>query len=98
MSVDDVGPAADLRARSQEADVLQAQYFQRVLTVQHGRVTRDLARHIALCTQAQLANDHTGMLYERRQIRTLEADERKMTAMLAALQHRFIGEKSAPAG
>lgn len=57
MSVGGVESSDDLWARSREADVLQAQYFHRVLAVQRDVIQTDLAIHTTRLTAAQLGGD-----------------------------------------
>jgi hypothetical protein len=89
MSVDRVELTYDLKARSQEADALQAQYFHRVLAVERDVVKTDLAIHTTRLTEAQLGDDQFQMRYQRRVIRNLETEQRKVTAMLCAIENRF---------
>ena len=65
------------------------QYFHRVLAVQRDVVQTDLAIHTTRLTQAQLGGDHFLMRHERRMVRNLETEQRKLMAMLCALEHRF---------
>ena len=78
-----------LEAPSQEADALQAQYFHRVLAVERDVVKTDLAIHTNRLTEAQLGDDQFQMRYQRRVIRSLETEQRKVTAMLCAIENRF---------
>ena len=96
MSVDRVELTYDLKARSQEADALQAQYFHRVLAVERDVVKTDLAIHTTRLTEAQLGDDQFQMRYQRRVIRSLETEQRKVTAMLCAIENRFYVAKDQP--
>jgi len=89
MPVDGVALSDHLGAQWREADVLQAQYFHRVLAVQRDVVQTDLAIHTTRLTEAQLGGDHFLMRHERRMVRNLETEQRKLMAMLCALEHRF---------
>ena len=89
MSVDRLKLSYGLKARSQEADVLQAQYFHRVLAVERDVVQTDLAIHTARLTEAQLGDDQFLMRYQRHVLRNLETTQRKVTAMLRAIENRF---------
>ena len=89
MSVEGVELSDDLGARSQEADVLQAQYFHRVLASECDVVRSDLAVHTRRLTEAQLGDDQFQMRYQRRMLRKLEAEQRMVMAMLCAIENRF---------
>jgi hypothetical protein len=89
MSVDGVEFSDDLGGRSQGADVVQAHYFHRVLTSECDVVRSDLAAHTARLIEAQLGDDQFQMRYQRRVVRKLEADQRRVMAMLWAIENRF---------
>jgi hypothetical protein len=89
MSIGGVGLSYDLNARSDRADLLQAQYFQNVLAAEQDELAADLAAHTARFGQAELAHDAWRMQYERREMQALQSEVRKLTAMLQALQSRF---------
>ncbi len=84
---DKVGPS------SREADVLQAQYFQRVLASECDEVRSKLAVHTARMTEAQLRDDQFLMLRERRVVRNLEIEQRKVLDMLGAIESRFPADE-----
>ena len=89
MSVDAVELSDDAGASSQKADVLQAQYFHRVLRSECDVVRSNLARHIARMTEAQLRDDQFLMRCERRVVRKLEIEQRRVMDMLCAIENRF---------
>ena len=88
MFVEGVELSDDLGARSQDADVLQAQYFHRVLASECDVVRSDLAVHTRRLTEAQLGDDQFQMRYQRRMVRKLEG-QRMVMAMLRAIDNRF---------
>lgn len=73
MSIAGTGFSHGVDGRAQDADPLQARYFQGLLAVHRGELTEDLAKHTATLSHARLDCDQWRMQYERRQIRTLEA-------------------------
>jgi hypothetical protein len=89
MSVDGVELSDDLGVRSQQADVLQAQYFHRVLASECDVVMSDLAVHTRRLTEAQLGDDQFQMRYQRRMVRKLEAEQRMVMDILCAIENRF---------
>ncbi len=90
MSVDGVELSDDFgEARTQEADIRQAQYFHRVLGSECDVVRSNLAVHAALLTEAQLGGDQFLMRYQRRLVRKLESEDRKLIAMRSAIESRF---------
>ena len=90
MSIAGVGFSQDVDG-PQDADLLQAQYFRGLLTVHRDELTEDLAKHTATLSHAELERDQWRVQYERRQIRTLEAQMHRVSAMLRALDGRFHG-------
>jgi hypothetical protein len=91
MSIAGVGFSHDVDEGPRDADLLQAQYFRGILAVHRGELADDLAKHTATLSNAELDRDHWLMEYERRQMRTLEAQLHRVTAMLQALEGRFHG-------
>ena len=89
MSVDAVEVSDDVGAPSQEADLLQAQYFHRVLRSECDVVRSNLAVHTARMTEAQRGDDQFLMRWERRVVRKLEREQRKVMNMLGAIENRF---------
>lgn len=89
MSVDEVELSDDVGASSQEADLLQAHYFHRVLGSECDVVRSNLAVHTARMTETQLSDDQFAMRCERRVVRSLETEQRKVIDMLCAIESRF---------
>jgi hypothetical protein len=76
-------------ASSHEPDVLQAQYFHCMLRFECDVVRSNLARHTARMTEAQRRDDQFLMRCERRMVRKLEIEQRKLMDMLGAIENRF---------
>jgi hypothetical protein len=81
-----VGLSYDLNVRSQEADLLQAHYFQQVLAAELDDIAASLPSHSADFRNAELAQARWRMQLERREIQALEPEVRKLAAMLRALE------------
>lgn len=80
---------SDPHARSQEADVLQAQSFHRMLAVERDALRTELAKHAELNSDARAAENHWVMRHERGVMRKLENERRQVTALLCAMKNRF---------
>src|SRR5258708_4516290 len=89
MSIGGAGLSYDLNARSDRADLLQAQYFQNVLAAEQDELAADLAAHTARFGHPELPHDAARMQYERRAARALKEEVGEVPAGVLGVHTRF---------